>query len=233
MSGPMRPSLHEETLTRQSARRPIWSGDFLAAQVLTRDVARLGPALGGRLLDVGCGNGRYRPFLVQADRYVGYDLDTVAANPSVCGAADRLPFRDGSFDSILFTQVLEHVPSPQAALGEIRRVLRPGGRLLLSAPQHWRLHEAPYDFWRFTRFGLELLLGEAGFEVEELSAQGGVWRLVGQAVNNAIVTRWGAGVISHGAFLAVNVVALALERVWRDDEDTLNYVVLARKPERR
>jgi SAM-dependent methyltransferase len=230
VTGAPRPSLHAERLTRQEARRPIWGGDFLAAQVLSRDVERLGAGLRGRLLDVGCGNARYRGFLPAVDRYVGYDLDTAAARPDVCGAADRLPFREASFDSVLFTQVLEHVPSPDTALREIHRILRPGGRMLLSAPQHWRIHEAPYDFWRFTRFGLERLLGDVGFEIEELSAQGGVWRLVGQAVNNAIVARLGAGLIAHGAFVVVNATALLLERIWRDEEDTLNYVALARKP---
>lgn len=229
--GPRAP-LHPTRLVRRGARRPIWAGDFLNAQVLTADIARLGPHLRGRLLDVGCGNARYREFFAQAERYIGYDLDTAAAKPAVCGAADRLPFREACADSVVFTQVLEHVPHPDGALREIWRVLRPGGQLLLSAPQQWRIHEAPYDFWRFTRFGLTRLLHDAGFEIDELSAQGGVWRVVGQATNNAIYARLGAGLICHGAFTLVNLVALLLERLWRDEEDTLNYVVLAHKPGR-
>jgi SAM-dependent methyltransferase len=71
---------------------------------------------------------------------------------------------DGSFDVVLSTQVLEHVPDPLAALGEFRRVLRSGGSLIATVPFIWEEHETPFDFYRYTRYGLEHLLGLAGFD---------------------------------------------------------------------
>ena len=198
----------------------MWAGDYLAAQPLAADLAAAAPLARGRLLDVGCGNRRYESVFVHAGRYVGYDVDTRGGRPDVCGQAAALPFRDGSFEAVLSTQVLEHVIAPADVLREIHRVLVPEG-------QQWRLHEVPHDYWRFTRYGLERLLVAAGFEVRTIRAQGGVWRLVGQAVNNAVYARLGAGAIAHLAFLAVNLTALGLEAVWRDEADTLNYMVVA------
>jgi SAM-dependent methyltransferase len=211
---------------RSESARPLWAADFLGAQLLTADLVQVAGLARGRLLDLGCGNRRYERLFVHA-RYVGYDVDTQGARPDVCGHAAALPFRDASFDAALCTQVLEHVTSPADMLLELRRVLAPGGVLILTAPQHWRLHEEPHDYWRFTKYGLQRLLDDAGFEVRTLRAQGGVWRLVGQAVNNAVYVRLGAGPIARLAFIAVNVLALALEAVWRDEADTLNYLVVA------
>ncbi len=127
----------------------------------------------GRLLDVGCGNrpfaAWYGPRVTQAfgmDAAPGEHLDAVAF-------ADRLPVRDRVFDVVLSTFVIEHVDDPAAAVAEWFRVLRPGGHLVLAAPYLYPTHEAPYDFQRFTHFGLASLLERAGFQVQRLDAQGG------------------------------------------------------------
>ncbi len=72
---------------------------------------------------------------------------------------------DESYDVALCTQVLEHVPDPLAVLGELRRILKPGGTLYLSAPFFFAEHMQPYDYYRYTQFGLRWLLEQAGFEV--------------------------------------------------------------------
>jgi SAM-dependent methyltransferase len=134
---------------RAKAARP-WSADYLSSRVLDPDVRREAGALHGRVLDLGCGHRRYESALPPASVYVGYDVDTTGSEPDVCGLAEALPFRAGAFDAVLSTQVLEHVPAPAAMLAEAHRVLTPGGILVLTAPQQWRLHEEPHDFWRFT-----------------------------------------------------------------------------------
>jgi SAM-dependent methyltransferase len=216
-------------LRRRSPARTarLWSGDFLALRALERDVRAAGTAVSGRLLDVGCGLRPYAGAFPHVRRYVGYDRDAVGSRPDVCGLAASLPFRDAAFDVVLATQVLEHVPAPIAMLRETRRVLAAGGVLLLSAPQYWRLHEEPHDYFRFTAHGLRMLLEETGFEAIDVRPQGGVWHLVGQAVNNAVYHRFGANALTRVVFFAVNLWALALGRIWPDEDDPMNYMVRA------
>ncbi len=122
----------------------------------------------GRWLDVGAGSGVHREvFAGRARPYVG--LDPAPRGPGVVpGTGEALPFRDASFEVAVLSEVLEHVPAPEAVLAEARRVLRPGGRLLVTAPFVFYEHEAPRDFQRFTRHGLRALLERSGFEVLEL-----------------------------------------------------------------
>ena len=222
--------MHALSQRRRSTRRYIWSGDLLCTQPLVADVKKTMHLLRGRVLDLGCGNRPYAELFPPALAYIAYDLDTRGSLPDVAGTALSLPFVDASFDAVFSTQVLEHVPEPLVMLREIERVLRPGGVLICSAPQYWRLHEEPHDFFRYTRYGLTYLLQNAGFEVQTMQAEGGVWRLVGQAINNAVYERFGATVPARLIFTVSNVAALAMERIWLDEADTLNYMVYATKP---
>jgi SAM-dependent methyltransferase len=127
----------------------------------------------GRLLDNGCGNQPYRDWYEPlVDEVV--TLDAAAADGvDVLGFADRLPFADRSFDTVLVTEVLEHVEDAERAAGEIFRVLRPGGHALVTVPFLYPTHEAPYDFRRFTHFGLADLLRRHQFEISTVEAKGG------------------------------------------------------------
>ncbi len=137
--------------------------------------------LEGRVLDIGCGLQPYRKLLgPKVTEYVGMDRPGPYAKPDVEGDALNLPFPDASFDSVMSTQVLEHVTDPMRAMKAAARVLKPGGRLALTAPGCWPHHEVPHDYWRFTRFGLEHLLRESGFSHFTIEAQGGTWSTLGQ-----------------------------------------------------
>lgn len=129
--------------------------------------------VGGRLLDAGCGN---RPYAIWYEPLVDEAVSLDAAvgdGVSVVGFADHLPFKDGSFDTVLCTEVLEHVTDAERAAAEMRRVLRPGGHALVTVPFLYPVHEAPYDFRRLTHFGLRSLFERHGFEVVGLEARGG------------------------------------------------------------
>ena len=148
--------------------------DWLLQRFLIRDVRAALAEVRGQILDVGCGGRPYESFVSPGVRYFGVDAQSTASSqPDVWGSAGKLPFRDGCFNSVLCTQVLEHVPDPGLVVQEIARVLRPGGRLILTAPQTWCLHEAPWDFFRFTRYGLERLCREAGLSPHVVRTQGG------------------------------------------------------------
>jgi SAM-dependent methyltransferase len=117
-------------------------------------------ALKGALLDVGCGEMPFRALLGAGVKYTGIDVPAadafgMSAHPDIVAFDGRvIPFPDASFDHILCTEVLEHVEDPAGLVAEMRRVLRPGGTLLATVPFSARVHHAPYDFHRFTRFRL-------------------------------------------------------------------------------
>lgn len=180
--------------------------------------------LEGRVIDVGCGVQPYRRFLGPGvTEHVGVDRLGAFAQPDLVGDALNLPVPDGSFDAALSTQVLEHVPDPASALKELARVLRPGGTLILTCPGTWPHHEQPYDFFRFTRYGLEHLLEQAGFRVVEFKALGGIWATIGQMICLE-VTRWPLRFIWVPL---VNRLASFMDRRPARQELALNWLVRA------
>jgi SAM-dependent methyltransferase len=115
-----------------------------------------------RILDVGCGVKPYYPFFAPiASEYVGVD---VVESPfaDLVGAVEDLPVKDASFDVVLCTQVLEHADDPARAVRELRRVTRPGGRVLASTHGVQWYHPSPNDHWRWTHTGLRLLFERNG-----------------------------------------------------------------------
>jgi SAM-dependent methyltransferase len=108
---------------------------------------------GKRILDVGCGD---RPYAELFPDAVGFD---VPGNPhaDLHGSIEAIPVDDASFDVVLCLQVLEHVADPAAAVRELRRVVAPGGRVLLSTHGVYPFHPNPDDLWRWTHQGLERL----------------------------------------------------------------------------
>ena len=122
------------------------------------------------VLDAGAGHGPYRQLFAHA-RYESADFAQLGTDyvplDYVCDLTE-IPVADSRFDAVFCNQVLEHLPDPLAALGELHRVLRPGARLLLTAPLFYQEHQVPYDFYRYTQFGLRHLVERAGFVVDEL-----------------------------------------------------------------
>jgi len=224
----------------------------------------IAPRTRGRLLDVGCGDRPYehifRPFV---DSYVGIERDVTYAATDASSRpvkADilydgvRLPFDDGSFHTVLSLQVLEHTPEPDALVAEMGRVLRDDGVLVMAVPFSFRLHEEPYDYYRFTPHMLRELCRRAGLVVEVVIARGSLWSVVAHKINSYLglrVAQVGSvaqmmGKLPHerstarGARLwTLPVVAPAmaglalwgrvLDRVLPDPTEALGFVVIARR----
>jgi SAM-dependent methyltransferase len=118
---------------------------------------REGEAAGGkRVLDVGCGLKPYYPFFTRAAEYVGVDVVEIPS-ADIVGPIEALPIDDDSFDIVLCTQVLEHADDPAAAVRELHRVTKPGGRVLASTHGVMVFHPNPNDYWRWTHTGLRRL----------------------------------------------------------------------------
>jgi len=142
---------------------------YLARKALRKNIASLAIELNGEILDVGCGRKPYRD-LFTVDKYVGMDIENPGHSHEgedidVYYDGKTFPFEANSFDHAICNQVLEHVFNPNEFLQEINRVVRPGGKLLLSVPFAWDEHEQPYDYARYSSFGLKHLLEENGFKV--------------------------------------------------------------------
>lgn len=142
---------------------------YFARRGLLLELKEFLPRLTGEVLDVGCGRKPYRAY-IPATRYVGMEIETPddaasARFADVTYDGRTFPFSDESFDAVFCSQVFEHVFRPGQFLAEIHRVLRPGGKLLLTAPFVWDEHEQPRDFARYSSFGLRAVLEDAGFEV--------------------------------------------------------------------
>jgi SAM-dependent methyltransferase len=148
---------------------------------INRRIARALPYQ-GRVVDLGCGTAPYKAEILRvADEYIGVDWEhSVHGTSCVDVVADlctRLPFDDEYADTVVSFQVLEHLREPEFFLSECHRILKKDGRLFLTVPFMWHIHEAPHDYYRFTRHGLEYLLGKTRFGAITITENSGFWQM--------------------------------------------------------
>ncbi len=214
----------------------VWHRNWAVNRLMWRTMARCGALARGRLLDLGCGDQPYRDlFAGRVTRYVGMERGRgryLGSGVAVWGDALHLPFPDGSFDTVLSNQLLEHVREPARLLQEIGRILTPEGHLILTAPHIWGLHEQPDDYFRFTPYGLQHLAEEAGLEVLEVKALAGFWFTAGVRFCHYLA-RWERGVLRWPVRIPIafiQLAALAMDRIHRVETDAWNHLLTARKP---
>ncbi len=194
----------------------------------------------GRLLDLGCGTvpfyGMYRNYVHEV---ICADWpNTLHPSPHLdlmCDLTRPLPFREGVFDSILLSDVLEHIPNPELLWAEMARVLRPGGVVVLNVPFFYWLHEMPYDFYRYTEFALRRFAENAGLEVVVFQPVGGAFEVMCD-----LFAKLAHGVPLLGATLSICIQAFAKALLrfplMRDasiksaKRIPLGYFLVARKP---
>jgi SAM-dependent methyltransferase len=133
--------------------------------------------LKGKLLDFGCGSKPYKSLFSHTEEYVGLDFQGEGhshegENVDVFYDGNTIPFPDNYFDSILCSEVFEHLFSLDQLLIEMNRVLKPGGKILITCPFVWNEHEAPIDFARYTQYALTFLLEKNNFKVLKKDKKG-------------------------------------------------------------
>jgi SAM-dependent methyltransferase len=200
------------------------------------DLQASAPLLAGRVLDVGGARrrGAFRP--PAGARFVVADL-VPALRPDVAADVQALPFRDGAFDAVKATEILEHVPEPAAALRECGRVLRAGGHLVATVPFLERLHGDPDDYGRYTETMWRRLLASAGLQPVSITPQGGYFtHLAGML--RFLVLRAPAGLrhLGYCAFPALDLIARLdrAPRLQRSDFSAFvgGYLIVATRPAR-
>lgn len=149
---------------------------FSNSQFIQKMAAELPP--GSLLLDLGCGPGEYR-ILFHNQCYIGVDVGLSFSELDCVADVNRLPFHDQSVDVVLASNLLEHISTPDLLLDEINRVLKPSGKLYVLVPFLIKIHQAPVDFFRYTKYGLRYLLNKAGFTEISFETVGGLFALQG------------------------------------------------------
>lgn len=192
---------------------------------------------GGCVLDAAAGESRHRGRFTR-QRYVGVDLAVGDAawdyrGLDVQADLERLPFCSASFAGAISVVTLEHVREPLLVLREVRRALRPGCPLLLVAPQMWEVHQAPHDYFRYTRYGLEYLLERAGFEDVSIEPMGGYFTLLARRLIASLNffqggLRWLLFPFAAAATLPAALLLPALDGLDARKDYTLAYVCIAR-----
>ena len=210
----------------------IFQYDYLTLRRLSDDVQRLIAELpparpGAVVLDLGSDKCPYRT-LLESRGYAVKTLDlTLEHGADYAGSVEETGLPSESFDLVLCTQVIEHCMNPWRALAEARRVLKPAGALIVSAPHVWFYHPHPTDHWRFTQEGMVRLCKDAGLEPTVLLAQGGSILTLFQVMNflaYGVLGRAGAPL-----YAVSNLLGSAADRLAPNELFCHNFACLARR----
>lgn len=201
---------------------------FLVYQPLIRDLTyAISNYSKGKVLDIGCGNKPYfKLFHNNCQEYVGCDIAQSSENKVdvICNATN-IPIADNTFDTVFCTQVIEHIEDHDKLLSEMFRILKPDGHVILSGPMYWHLHEEPYDFFRFTKYGLKFIFERRGFQIVETLANGGKWATFGQMVIHTFPKK----LVKKKLFRKLNNKLFSfLDNKYYNEYNTMNYVVVAK-----
>ncbi len=187
---------------------------------------------GKRLLDVGAGECRYKKYF----KKMVYKSQDVKQNTDK--TIDYVGEAKGKYDYILCTQVLEHLKEPEAAFKNFKRLLKPGGKLFLTTNFIYQIHMAPDDYWRFTEYGLRYLGKTAGFKIEKLEQQGGIFQVLAYLLITLPLriglekwqwSYWLYIIMFSPIIMTINLTAAGLDQIFKSKSLAINYRVVYKK----
>lgn len=168
-----------QALANWGIARGIERHNFLILSITRKHIESLDYK--GVVVDLGCGKAPYKNVILQsADKYIGVDWqNSMHGQSKVDISADltkRLPFHEAYVDTVVSFNVLEHLSEPDTFFSECERITKSNGTLHMVVPFLWHVHEEPYDFYRFTRHGLQYLLEKHGFYEITIKPMVGFWQ---------------------------------------------------------
>jgi len=171
---------------------------FIIRKGLYREIKKFSPLIKGKILDFGCGSKPYETLFSSATAYIGIDIEDSGhfhKNSKIDYFYDgeNLPFNDAEFNTVVSFETFEHIFNLPTILSEINRVTQKSGYLLISIPFAWGEHEAPYDYARYTSFGINDILNKSGYKIIELKKS-----------NQVISTSWKVKIDAYKELREVN-----------------------------
>lgn len=223
---------------------PFYSG-FWCRWRIDQAIASAASSAHGTLLDVGCGKKPFAPvFAPFVTKHLGIEYSPESVyrghKADIFGDAMNIPLADNSVDTILCTEVLEHLPNPEKAIAEFARILRPNGVLITTAPFFYPIHDA-WDFFRYSPDGLATLMKQNGLDIELVKPLSGTGVTLALLFNlywfdiGFMWTKWlyPFGVILRPILLLlcfiVNVIGGLLEVILPSKQMAFNHLTIARK----
>ena len=202
-----------------------------------------------KILDVGCGTKPYENIFKNC-QYVGIDIKGASHDDNLKNVdkfydGENIPFDDREFDLVICTEVLEHSENPKILTKEINRVLKEGGLLFITIPFVWNEHAIPFDFRRYTTFGLKKLLKESDLKVEMIEPTSGIFGTVGQLIscflfdtcfNTVKIRSYYKRFVVQKLFslvicFPIQAISLILDHISGNKGIALGYAIIAKKHE--
>ncbi|CAA9889567.1 conserved hypothetical protein [Candidatus Methylobacter favarea] len=210
--------------------------NWLIKKVVNDRVKKDLSLLRGRVYDLGCGVRPYeQDIMKQAREYFGVDWSNCIHGQNCDVVPDlnnKLPIDSDVADTVVSFEVLEHLSEPQTMLNESNRILKRQGNVLLSVPFQWWVHEAPWDYYRYTRHGLDYMLKKAGFIDIYVEETTGFWEMGFLKLNYQtlpLIRGFVRGILIPFWWINQQINPL-LSKHWKAENETAGYVVVAKKP---
>jgi SAM-dependent methyltransferase len=191
----------------------------------------------GKLIDIGCGDMPYKNFLLKkVKEYDSIDIERRVKDVKFIGDIHNMNvLMDKTYDTAICLEVLEHIKDPFKALKEIHRILKKDGYLIISVPHLSRLHEEPHDYFRYTKYGLQYSIEDAGFKILSITPNGGLFCFLGHQFSTIVLCSfWHIPIIRQILFflnkwLCVKLCFFLDNIIDHDKIFALGYTVTAQK----
>lgn len=202
---------------------PLRSPYYFIRKGLLQKIKQYAPLLKGDMLDFGCGSKPYQSLFTNTTTYIGIDYENTG-HPHLNEQIDvfyngvTLPFEANTFDAILASEVFEHVFNLEEIVPQLHKILKPGGKILITCPFVWNEHEVPHDYARYTQFALKHLLEKNGFKILVQDKVGDSFTAIHQLklvyFSEQVINSW--FIIGKIKFISTNIrpILILLKNCW-------------------